>query len=150
MNRVARGSPIVHSLETLYRKMQEAGVQWMELEIAQGEKLSITRASGKNKDSGAASSLTVSRLQESAVELIGTKIHAPLSGVFYRATSPSAAAFVEEGGHIKLGDVLCIIEAMKVMNEIKTTVVGRVLKVLAVNGKHVKKGDVIMIVEAGK
>ena len=118
----------------------------MELEIGQDEKLSIRRGSAKDQATGAAS---LPRVQESSAELTGTKIPAPLSGVFYRACSPSAAPFVEAGGHIKVGDVLCIIEAMKVMNEIKSTVAGRVLKILAVNGKHVKKGDLVMTVEAG-
>lgn len=70
-----------------------------------------------------------------------------MMGIFYRAPSPSAPPFVKEGDRVKPGQVLCIIEAMKVFNELKAEFAGVVLKVLADNGKPVKAGQDIFWIE---
>ncbi|MCH4185044.1 MAG: hypothetical protein LKF61_06125 [Eggerthellaceae bacterium] len=75
-------------------------------------------------------------------------ITAPLVGVFYAASSPEAQPFVSVGQHVKQGDVVCIIEAMKVMNEIKASHDGVVTSVPAQNGQMVAFGDVLMRIEA--
>jgi acetyl-CoA carboxylase biotin carboxyl carrier protein len=75
-------------------------------------------------------------------------ITAPLVGVFYAASSPEAQPFVSVGQHVKQGDVVCIIEAMKVMNEIKASHDGTVTSVPAQNGQMVAFGDVLMRIEA--
>lgn len=72
------------------------------------------------------------------------ELHSPMVGTFYRAPSPNADPFVEEGGHVEEGDVLCIIEAMKVMNEIKAERGGLVTAVLAEDGAAVQFGQVLM------
>lgn len=69
------------------------------------------------------------------------EIKAPMVGTFYRAPSPESAAYVENGTEINLEMVICIIEAMKVMNEIKAEVKGVVTQVLAENGKPVEFGQ---------
>ena len=77
-------------------------------------------------------------------------IEAPMVGTFYRATSPEAAPFVSEGDTIKEGQTLCIIEAMKLMNEIESKVTGRVLKIFVENAQPVEFGQPLFLVESGK
>jgi acetyl-CoA carboxylase biotin carboxyl carrier protein len=68
-------------------------------------------------------------------------IKSPMVGTFYRSPSPDAASFVEAGDKVQEDTVLCIIEAMKVMNEIKAEVKGEIVKVLAANGEAVEYGE---------
>ena len=78
------------------------------------------------------------------------EITSPMIGTFYRAPAPDAPPFVNEGQEIDVGDVLCIIEAMKLMNEIKSEVKGRIVKILVENGQPVEYGQPLFIVEASK
>jgi len=74
-------------------------------------------------------------------------IKSPLVGTFYRAPSPGAPPFVEEGDTVSKGQVLCIIEALKVMNEIESDVNGRVAKILVENGQPVEYGQELFYIE---
>jgi acetyl-CoA carboxylase biotin carboxyl carrier protein len=74
-------------------------------------------------------------------------IESPMVGTFYRAALPDAAPFVEEGSSVRKGQPLCIIEAMKMMNEIESPAAGRVVRILAENGKPIEYGQPLMIVE---
>jgi acetyl-CoA carboxylase biotin carboxyl carrier protein len=74
-------------------------------------------------------------------------IEAPMVGTFYRATSPEATPFVSEGDMVKEGQTLCIIEAMKLMNEIESKVAGRVVKILVENSQPVEFGQPLFLVE---
>jgi acetyl-CoA carboxylase biotin carboxyl carrier protein len=74
-------------------------------------------------------------------------IEAPMVGTFYRATAPGADPYVREGDVIKEGQILCIIEAMKLMNEIEAKVGGRIVKVLVENGVAVEYGQPLFLVE---
>lgn len=76
-----------------------------------------------------------------------TPIISPIVGTFYRAASPEAASYVEEGDSIKKGQVVCIIEAMKMFNEIESEVNGQVVKILANNGETAEYGQVLMLVD---
>ncbi len=76
-----------------------------------------------------------------------TDIKAPMVGTFYRAPSPDAKPYVEKGDSVKEGDILCIIEAMKLMNEIKCEVSGRIAEVLVENGHPIEFGQVLFRVE---
>jgi len=76
-------------------------------------------------------------------------VTSPMVGTFYRASSPDAAPFVEEGDSVRKGQTLCIIEAMKMMNEIEAEVVGRVVKVLCENAQPVEYGQPLVIIEVG-
>jgi acetyl-CoA carboxylase biotin carboxyl carrier protein len=69
-------------------------------------------------------------------------------GTFYRAAGPNQDSFVEEGKKINAGDTLCIVEAMKLMNEIESDVKGRVAKVLVENGTPVEFGEPLFEIEA--
>ena len=75
------------------------------------------------------------------------KIEAPMVGTFYRASSPEASPFVEEGSVIEKGQVVCIIEAMKLMNEIKSEIKGKVKKILVENGHTVEYGQSLFLIE---
>lgn len=77
----------------------------------------------------------------------GLEVRAPIAGVFYRSPSPSAPAFVSEGDSIKSGQVLCIIEAMKVMNEVTAESAGRISKIMVENGKPIEAGRVLFVLE---
>jgi acetyl-CoA carboxylase biotin carboxyl carrier protein len=77
----------------------------------------------------------------------GVEVKAPIVGTFYRAPSPDAEPFVKEGDTVKKGQVLCIIEAMKLMNEIESDVSGVVRKILVNNGEPVEYGQVLFIIE---
>ena len=71
----------------------------------------------------------------------------PMVGTFYRAASPSTPAFVEVGQTVKAGDTLCIIEAMKLMNEIEAEKSGVVKEILVENGQPVEFGEPLFIIE---
>ena len=73
-------------------------------------------------------------------------IKSPLVGVFYRASSPESPPFVEAGTVVKKGDTLCIVEAMKVMNEIKSEYNGSVSEILVENAKPVEYGQVLFVI----
>jgi acetyl-CoA carboxylase biotin carboxyl carrier protein len=74
-------------------------------------------------------------------------ITSPIVGVFYRSPSPDAPHFVEEGSTVKKGQVLCIVEAMKLMNEIESDVDGIVRKILVENGQPVEYGEPLFLIE---
>ncbi len=73
-------------------------------------------------------------------------VKSPLVGVFYRASSPGSPPFVEVGTSVKKGDTLCIIEAMKVMNEIKSEYEGSIGEILVENAKPVEYGQVLFVI----
>jgi acetyl-CoA carboxylase biotin carboxyl carrier protein len=74
-------------------------------------------------------------------------VTAPMVGTFYASPAPGAKAFVEIGSEVKPGDVLCIIEAMKMMNQIESDKAGRVVSVLVKNGDPVEFGQTLFIIE---
>jgi acetyl-CoA carboxylase biotin carboxyl carrier protein len=82
-------------------------------------------------------------VQEEGVE----EIVSPMVGVFYRAPSPDADPFVEVGDTISEDQVLCIVEAMKVMNEIKSEISGEIVKILVENGKQVEYNQPLFLVK---
>lgn len=77
----------------------------------------------------------------------GQAVKSPMMGIFYRAASPSSPPFVREGEAVKPGQVLCMIEAMKVFNEIKAEFPCTVLKTLVENGKPVKSGQDLFLIQ---
>ncbi|KPK42788.1 MAG: hypothetical protein AMJ78_01365 [Omnitrophica WOR_2 bacterium SM23_29] len=75
------------------------------------------------------------------------EINAPMVGTFYRAPAPDAPPFVEVGDEIEPGQVICIIEAMKLMNEIKTEVKGKVAEILVENAEPIEFGQPLFLIE---
>ena len=76
-------------------------------------------------------------------------VQSPMVGTFYRAASPDSDPFVEEGDSVRKGQALCIIEAMKMMNEIEAEITGKLVKILCDNGQPVEYGQPLMVIEAG-
>ncbi|MBI5699770.1 acetyl-CoA carboxylase biotin carboxyl carrier protein [Candidatus Saganbacteria bacterium] len=74
-------------------------------------------------------------------------ITSPMVGTFYRSPSPDSPPFVQEGDTIKTGQVVCIVEAMKLFNEIESEIGGKIVKILAENGKPVEYGQKLMLVK---
>ena len=84
---------------------------------------------------------------ESAPVSENVEITAPMVGTFYRAPSPESPFFVEEGDRVTAGQTLCIIEAMKIMNEIESEVTGRISKILMENAQAVEYGQALFVIE---
>lgn len=77
----------------------------------------------------------------------GFTVKSPMVGTFYRAASPGAKPFVEVGSSVKAGDTLCIIEAMKILNEIESEKAGTVTQILGENGQPVEYGQPLFVIE---
>jgi len=77
----------------------------------------------------------------------GNFVKSPMVGTFYRSSSPGGAPFVDVGSQVKQGDVLCIIEAMKILNEIEAETSGTVTRVMAENGQAVEYGQPLFVIE---
>lgn len=85
---------------------------------------------------------TSPKQQENLIE-----IKSPMVGTFYRAPAPGAKPYVEVGDTVEAGDVVCIIEAMKLMNEIKAEVPGKIIEILQENGQPVEFGQPLFLLE---
>jgi acetyl-CoA carboxylase biotin carboxyl carrier protein len=77
-------------------------------------------------------------------------VKSPIVGTFYEAPSPGAEPFVEVGDQVEVGQTLCIVEAMKLMNEIESDVSGEVMRILAENGQPVEYGQPLFAVRPGR
>jgi acetyl-CoA carboxylase biotin carboxyl carrier protein len=82
-----------------------------------------------------------------AEEITGHKITAPMVGTFFRSSSPDASPFVEIGNQIKVGDTICIIEAMKMLNQIEADKAGTVKIIAVENGHPVEFGQLLFVIE---
>jgi len=82
-----------------------------------------------------------------AAEAPGFTVKSPMVGTFYRSSSPTTAAFVEIGSKVADGDTICIIEAMKLMNEIPADKAGTITQILVENGQPVEYGQPLFVIE---
>lgn len=151
----------LRKLKTLIELVSESSIT--ELEVTEdGSQVRIVRASESVPVQTAyVSSLTqpmatpvqVNKVTEApSVDLpskasAGTTVTSPMVGTFYSASSPGAAPFVKVGATVQPGDTLCIIEAMKILNEIEAEQVGVVTQVLVENGEPVEYGQPLFIIE---
>ena len=106
----------------------------------------IMHAPGPGHLAGAAMSQNVQQGTEAVPAAKGHVIKAPMVGTFYVSATPEAPPFVEPGQSVKEGDVLCIIEAMKIMNQIESDVSGVVSKILVENGVPVEYGQPLLVI----
>jgi acetyl-CoA carboxylase biotin carboxyl carrier protein len=146
----------LRKLKTLIELVESSGIG--ELEIQEGEeRVRITRgAPGAATSAPAPVYVTAAPLAAPAAaaaeapavpaEPEGHLVRSPMVGTFYRATSPGTKAFVEVGDSVQVGDTLCIIEAMKLMNEIEADKAGVVKQVLAENGQPVEYGQPLVVI----
>jgi len=160
----------VRELKALLNLMQEHGLVELEIEDKKG-KVRLVRTTAAMHDhqpsNDAASpapskppaakgqrkvtAATVDKPPPGGIELQANQklVESPMVGTFYRAASPDADPFVEEGTNVRKGQPLCIIEAMKMMNEIEADTAGRVVSILVENGNPVEYGQPLMILEVG-
>ena len=148
----------LRKLKTLIELVETSGIA--ELEIQEGEeRVRITRALGQlSQAAAAAQSLAgapTSAAQPAAAppptpaaaaEPEGHVVKSPMVGTFYRSAAPGGKPFVEVGDAVEQGDVLCIVEAMKLMNEIEADVGGTIKAIIAENGQPVEFGQPLFII----
>jgi len=148
----------LRKLKTLIELVETSGIG--ELEIQEGEeRVRITRAvapasHGLMSDTvsvvataPAAATPAVAQVPVAPAEPEGHLVKSPMVGTFYRSGSPGAKPFVEVGDTVQVGDPLCIIEAMKLMNEIESDHSGVVKQILAENGQPVEFGQPLVVIE---
>ena len=90
------------------------------------------------------------KVEEDKIEFAGEnfkEVKAPLIGTFYESPDPDSPAFVNVGDHVEKGDTLCIVEAMKLMNEIKSEFTGKVVEIKATNESMVEYGQTLFVIE---
>lgn len=103
----------------------------------------------KDRDAAVANELKRDLAAQKSIPANLSKIVSPLSGVFYRAPSPTSSPFVEIGQVITEGQVLCIIEAMKIMNEIISEFSGAIVQIFVQNGAVVEEGETLFLIDKG-
>jgi acetyl-CoA carboxylase biotin carboxyl carrier protein len=148
----------LRKLKKLIDLVQESGIG--EIEITEGEeKVRISRQAApvmmaappmQHLAVGAAPGLPgaeAAAQAAAAAEPKGHTLKSPMVGTFYRAPSPGAPAFVEVGQSVSKGQTLCIIEAMKLLNEIESDVAGTVKAILVENGQPVEYGQPLFLIE---
>lgn len=90
---------------------------------------------------------TVAAVPVAAPVETGHTVKSPMVGTFYRSSSPGSKAFVEIGSSVKLGETICIIEAMKILNEIEADQSGTITQILCQNGQAVEYGQPLFVIE---
>jgi len=147
----------LRKLKTLIDLVSESNVSELEITEAEG-KVRIVKSAGNvvqqfvaapTQAVAAAAPAPVAQAAEPApaAAVTGHEVKSPMVGSFYRASSPGAKAFVEVGDAVKEGDTLCIIEAMKILNEIEADKSGTVTRILAENGQAVEYGQPLFVIE---
>ena len=151
----------LRKLKTLIDLVSESNISELEITEAEG-KVRIVKASGAapvvpvaqtpaQVAANAAALLAASGPAAAAADVPaeppGKFIKSPMVGTFYRSASPGAKAFVDVGDAVKTGEPVCIIEAMKIMNEIEADCEGKVLRILCENGQAVEFGQPLFVVE---
>ena len=144
----------LRKLKTLIELVENSGIA--ELEVSEGEeRVRITRSMPPSHHApglaaaGANSGVSVGEVpagQQVTPPAEGHVVKAPMVGTFYRAAAPGSASFVEVGDAVQAGDPLCIIEAMKLMNEIEADQAGIVKAILVENGQAVEYGQPLVII----
>ncbi|MYD98867.1 MAG: acetyl-CoA carboxylase biotin carboxyl carrier protein [Gammaproteobacteria bacterium] len=132
----------LRKVKKLIELVQESGIT--ELEVRTGdEQVRISRAS--NPVDGATALAPNPQPSEKPPRASGpgTIVAAPLAGTFYRSPAPGEAPFVEVGDTVAVGDVLCIVESMKMMNHVESECAGEVAEVLVANGKPIESGTAL-------
>jgi acetyl-CoA carboxylase biotin carboxyl carrier protein len=147
----------LRKIKTLIDLVQESGIA--ELEITEGEEKvrisrhgshptpSITHVAAPMVAAAPVAAAPAQAAPAAPAAPTGHTLKSPMVGTFYRSPSPGAASFVEVGQTVTKGQTLCIIEAMKLLNEIESDAAGVVKAVLAENGQPVEYGQPLFIIE---
>jgi acetyl-CoA carboxylase biotin carboxyl carrier protein len=149
----------IRKVKKLIELLEESGIS--ELEISEGEE-SVRISRHPRMAMQAPQAMTMPAAQAAPLSTAATPataagehkprndeytVTSPMVGTYYSAAAPGAKAFVEIGSEIKIGQILCIIEAMKMMNQIESDKAGRITAMLAKNGEPVEFGQPLFIIE---
>lgn len=148
----------IRKIKKLIELVEESGIA--ELEITEGEE-SVRISRGvvapvayaaapqvvASAAPAAAPAAATSAAPTASAELSGHILRSPMVGAFYRSSSPDAAPFVDVGSQVKVGDALCIVEAMKMMNQIQSDKAGVIKSILVENGDTVEFDQPLFIIE---
>ena len=151
----------IRKVKKLIELLEESGIS--EIEISEGEEsVRISRypnpgavsvqtiaapAAGPQPAAAPTNSNGPALAAPPAASTRGQQVTAPMVGTFYSGPAPGAKPFVEIGSEVKAGDTLCVIEAMKMMNQIESEVSGKVVSILVENGSPVEFGQALFIIE---
>jgi len=146
----------IRKVKKLIELLEESGIS--EIEISEGEE--SVRISRYPKPGAVATTVAVpaapapaapaaaaAAVVAPAAPTRGQQVTAPMVGTFYSGPAPGAKPFVEIGTEVKAGDTLCVIEAMKMMNQIESEYTGRVVSILVENGNPVEFGQTLFVIE---
>ena len=143
----------IRKIKTLIEMLEESNLN--EIEVSQGEE--SVRISKSSRDtsivSGSVNQNNIEKvdsaitLNQDSTDIKGNLVTAPIVGTFYRKPSPEKEPFVKVGDNVNKGDVLCIIEAMKMMNEIKSDFDGKVSAIEVEDGQPVEFSQTIIAIE---
>ncbi|MBP8019257.1 MAG: acetyl-CoA carboxylase biotin carboxyl carrier protein [Hylemonella sp.] len=151
----------LRKLKTLIDLVSESNVSELEITEAEG-KIRIVKGAPQGGAVGgqpyaaapmtyvaqpAAAAPVIAPVAEVVAVPAGHTVKSPMVGTFYRSSSPGAAAFVEIGSVVKEGDTICIIEAMKILNEIEADKAGTITQILGQNGQAVEYGQPLFMIE---
>lgn len=150
----------IRKVKKLIELLEESGIA--EIEIHEGEE--SVRVSRAGTAGAAAAQATVTAAQAGGApaaaradikaggtplapaEVEGHIVHAPMVGIFYEASAPGKPPFVELGKQVRKGDILCVIEAMKIMNQIEADTNGVIARILVGNGEPVEYGQPLFVI----
>ena len=152
----------IRKVKKLIELLEESGIS--EIEIKEGEESVRISRNGPSMTmpqmqyapamappmaaaAAAAAPVAAAETETAAAEVSGHVVTSPMVGTFYEAPSPGSAPFVEVGKSVKEGDTLCIIEAMKMLNQIEADKSGVIKQIVAENGKPVEFGQPLFIIE---
>ena len=150
----------LRKLKTLIDLVSESTISELEITEAEG-KVRIVKSTGAQMMAAPTQMVTVAAPAPAATVAAeapaaaptapaapaGHTVKSPMVGTFYRSSSPGAAPFVQIGSQVKEGDTLCIVEAMKILNEIESDKSGTVTQILCENGQAVEYGQPLFIIE---
>jgi acetyl-CoA carboxylase biotin carboxyl carrier protein len=141
----------IRKVKKLIELLQESDIA--EIEIHEGEEsVRISRITSQVTLAApmpapvAAAPMPAAEAPAAAEEISGHQVTSPMVGTFYRAATPESKVFVEEGQQVNVGDTLCIIEAMKILNQIESDKAGTVKKILVENGEPVEFNQAMFII----
>ncbi|MCL4316522.1 MAG: acetyl-CoA carboxylase biotin carboxyl carrier protein [Gammaproteobacteria bacterium] len=144
----------IRKVKKLIEILEESGLA--EIEIREGEESVRISRHAKPEAAVAPASAAVTSAAAPAPAALGTAaqivpdghpVSAPMVGTFYRSPAPGSPAFVEVGKRVEVGETLCVIEAMKIMNQIQADRAGVVKSILVENGQPVEFGQTLIIIE---
>ncbi|MNV67281.1 Biotin carboxyl carrier protein of acetyl-CoA carboxylase [compost metagenome] len=147
----------LRKLKTLIDLVSESNVSELEITEAEG-KVRIVKSEGKVVQqyvaapvaapvAAAPAAAPAAEVPAPAAAEAGHIVKSPMVGTFYRSSSPGAKPFVEVGSEVKEGETICIIEAMKILNEIEADKSGKITRILGENGQAVEYGQPLFVIE---